>query len=166
MDLEIRLADRADLPAIVAIYNASIPSHQATADLAPVSVESREAWFAAHAPTRRPLWVAVRENQVIGWISLSTFYDRRAWDPTVEVSFYVDPADQRQGVARALLNHALATAPALGIATLVAVVFAHNDASLALLESAGFERWGHLPRVTHMPEGRRDVVFLGLELAS
>ena len=42
-----------------------------------------------------------------------------------------------------------------------AVVFGHNEASMALLESAGFERWGHLPGVTQMPEGPRDVVILG-----
>lgn len=164
MWFEIRLAERADLPAVVAIYNASIPGHEATADLMPVTVEDREAWFAAHEPTRRPLWVSGGGAEVIGWISLSAFYARPAWDPTVEVSFYVHPTHQRQGVGRALLNHALAAAPGLGISTVLAVVFAHNQASLALLESAGFKRWGHLPRVAHMPEGRRDVVFLGLEL--
>jgi hypothetical protein len=35
-------------------------------------------------------------------------------------------------------------------------------ASLWLLESIGFQRWGYLPGATQMPEGRRDVVILGL----
>ncbi|MPZ14973.1 MAG: GNAT family N-acetyltransferase [Chloroflexi bacterium] len=149
---------------MVAIYNAAIPGHEATADLTPVTVEEREAWFAGHEPGRRPLWLAAVGGEVIGWISRSTFYARRAWDPTVAVSLYVRPDRQRQGVGRALLNHALAAALGLGISSILAVVFAHNHVSLALLESAGFQRWGHLPRVTHMPEGRRDVVFLGREL--
>jgi phosphinothricin acetyltransferase len=54
----IRDASEADLPAIVAIYNAAIPGRMATADTEPVSVESRRAWFAEHAPDSRPLWVA------------------------------------------------------------------------------------------------------------
>lgn len=160
--VEIRLANRADLPAIVAIYNAAIPGHQATTDLTEVSVEDREPWFGAHDPERRPLWVAVSDaDEVIGWLSFSTFYDRPAWDPTVEVSYYVHPARQRQGVGRALLNHALAAAPALGISSVMALVAGHNDASIGLLASAGFHQWGHLPRVVQMPEGPRDILILG-----
>lgn len=164
MSVEIRLATRVDLPAIVAIYNAAIPAHTATADLEPVSVEEREPWFAAHDPARYPLWVATDPEGVLGWISLNRFYPRIAWDPTAEVSFYVHPARQRQGIGRALLTRAVEAAPDLGIRTLLAIAFAHNQASIALLEGAGFHQWGHLPRVTHMPEGRRDVVFFGLEL--
>jgi len=161
VNLDIRPAERADLPAIVAIYNASIPGHQATADLAPVSVADRESWFAAHEPTRHPLWVGVADERVVGWISLSTFYAREAWNPTVEVSFYVDPMKHRQGVGRSLLRHALAAAPTLGIRTILAVVSAHNEASLALLESEGFTRWGHLPGVTMCPKADATWCSLG-----
>ena len=41
----LRHAQAADLPEIVAIYNASIPGRMATADTEPVTVASREAWF-------------------------------------------------------------------------------------------------------------------------
>jgi phosphinothricin acetyltransferase len=164
--LDIRLATDADLAAIVAIYNAAIPAHEATADLQAVTVEDRRSWFASHSPTRRPIWVAEQAAHIVGWLSLSTFYPRKAWDPTVEVSFYVDPERQRSGVGRALLAHALGAAPKLGICTLIAVVFGHNARSIRLLESAGFSVWGRLPGVTHMPEGRRDVVLYGLEVGA
>ena len=52
-----RDAVAADLPAIVAIYNATIPGGMVTADTSPVSVEDRVPWFRAHAPDRRPIWV-------------------------------------------------------------------------------------------------------------
>jgi L-amino acid N-acyltransferase YncA len=45
-----REATRADLPSIVEIYNATIPSRMVTADLEPVSVESRVHWFEQHRP--------------------------------------------------------------------------------------------------------------------
>lgn len=38
-------AKQAELPKIVAIYNETIPSRLATADLKPVSVASRQPWF-------------------------------------------------------------------------------------------------------------------------
>lgn len=53
-ELCLQLASQADLDRIVATYNASIPSRLVTADLQPVTVDSRLPWFAAHDPTRRP----------------------------------------------------------------------------------------------------------------
>lgn len=160
----IRYAQPDDLPAIVAIYNAAIPDHDATADLAPVTVTERIGWLAAHTPDRHPIWVAEgEEGHLEGWVSLSTFYARPAWNPTAELSVYVHPDHRRKGCGRALTQLAVKSASDLGISTILAMVFSHNDASLRLLESVGFERWGLLPRATKMPEGRRDVIILGLE---
>ena len=52
-----RIAKAEDLPAIVAIYNSTIPSRLVTADTEMVSVASRQKWFDEHDPSRRPLWV-------------------------------------------------------------------------------------------------------------
>lgn len=43
MQPEFTFATKADLPAVVAIYNQIIPSRLATADLEPVTVASRAA---------------------------------------------------------------------------------------------------------------------------
>ena len=157
----IRIAVEGDLPAIVAIYNAAVPGRMATADTEPVTVESRREWFAAHTPDRHPLWVDERGGEVAGWLSLGTFYKRPAWDITAEVSVYVAPAFRRQGVAAALLETAIAAAPALGLRVLVGIVFGHNEPSLALFRLFGFEEWGLMPRATEVDAVERDVVFVG-----
>jgi phosphinothricin acetyltransferase len=64
--LEIRDAVEADLPAIVEIYNSTVPSRLVTADTKPVSVESRRAWFREHDPESYPIWVAEAEGKVAG----------------------------------------------------------------------------------------------------
>jgi phosphinothricin acetyltransferase len=159
----IRLATRADLPAIVDAYNASIPGRLATADTEPVTVESRAAWFEAHGP-RRPLWVDERDGEVAGWVSLTSFYGRPAYDATAELSIYVAPAWHRRGVASSLVAHAIAAAPAAGVTTLLGFVFGHNAPSIALLTRFGFERWGLLPRVAVLDGVERDLAMLGLRL--
>ncbi|HJS36612.1 MAG TPA: N-acetyltransferase, partial [Burkholderiales bacterium] len=63
-----RNATLADLPRIVAIYNATIPSRLVTADLEPVTVESRLPWFEQHSAGSRPLWVVEREAQIVAWL--------------------------------------------------------------------------------------------------
>ena len=157
----IRIATEADLPAVVAIYNAAVPGRMATGDFEPVTVESRLGWFAAHTPDRHPLWVDERDGEVAGWLSLGAFYNRPAWDITAEVSVYVAPAYQRQGVAAALLEAAIAAAPALGLRVLIGIIFGHNEPSLALFRRFGFERWGLLPGAAELDEVERDVVFMG-----
>ena len=105
--MPIRHAATGDLPAIVEIYNASIPGRMATADTAPVTVESRQEWFRAFDPRSRPLWVMEQRGTLAGWLGLRSFYGRPAYHRTVELAVYVAPEARRQGIARKLLAHAL-----------------------------------------------------------
>ena len=161
----IRHAQASDLPQIVAIYNAAIPGGMATADTEPVTVAARTAWFAEFDPGRRPLWVyADSGGMVAGWLSLHSFYGRPAYAGTVEIGVYTDPVRRRRGIARALVEHAVSTAPAAGIRTILAFVFAHNLPSIALFDKAGFAPWGRLPQVALLDGVERDLAILGRRL--
>jgi phosphinothricin acetyltransferase len=72
---------------------------------------------------------------------------RSAFRFTAEISYYIAPAYHRQGIATALIGHALAACTALQIRHLFAIVLESNEASRRLLEKMGFEKWGYLPRV-------------------
>jgi phosphinothricin acetyltransferase len=134
----------------------------ATADTEPVSIDGRRKWFEGFDPDRRPLWVLTDpSDRVQGWLSLHSFYGRPAYAATVEVSVYTDPQAQRRGIGKTLLAHALAAAPRLRIQTLLGFIFGHNRPSLALFEQAGFERWGHLPKVALLDGIERDLAILG-----
>lgn len=159
--MKIREATEADLAAIVEIYNASIPGRSATADTDPVSVESRGSWFREHDPERRPLWVAEENRAIIGWLSFQSFYGRPAYHATAEISVYVTPALQRKGIGRELLARAVKRAPRHGLKTLLGFIFGHNEASLHLFESFGFQRWGVLPAVAELDGIERDLIILG-----
>jgi L-amino acid N-acyltransferase YncA len=159
--MTIRDATEADLPAIVAIYNASIPGRTATADTEPVSIESRRDWFRDHDPEKRPLWVAVDGEVVVAWLSFQSFYGRPAYRATAEISVYVTPALQRKGIGRELLTRAVERSRQLGLKTLLGFIFGHNEASLQLFEGFGFRRWGVLPQVAELDGIERDLIILG-----
>jgi phosphinothricin acetyltransferase len=161
----IRDAEAADLRAIVAIYNASIPGRMATADIEAVSVASRRNWFREHSPGHRPLWVLEREGQIAGWLSFQPFYGRPAYQATAEVSVYVSPTHRRLGIGRELVREAIERAPSLGLRTLLGFIFEHNDPSLKLFESFGFQRWANLPRVAQLDGVERGLIIVGLRLA-
>jgi phosphinothricin acetyltransferase len=162
--MTFRDAVEADLPAIVEIYNATIPGRCVTADLDPVSVESRVAWFRAHSPDRRPLWVAISGDAIVGWLSFSDFYGRPAYAASVEVSIYLAEGARGRGLGRVFLQRALDRAPELGVETVLGFIFGHNAASLALFERFGFSRWGELPRVASLDGVERDLVIVGLRI--
>lgn len=160
-----RLARLEDLPAIVAIYNSTVASRMVTADIAPVSVVSRQAWFAEHSGEKRPLWVLESDGGILGWLSYSDFYGRPAYAGTAEISIYLHQDARGKGLGRYLLTEAIAVAPQIGIHTLLGFIFGHNPASLKLFESSGFTRWGVLPGVATLDGIERDLLILGKRVA-
>jgi L-amino acid N-acyltransferase YncA len=160
----IRDARAEDLSAIVEIYNATIPTRESTADIEPVTVSQRGAWFIAHSPERRPLWVLEQDREVAAWLSFKDFYGRPAYAATAEVGVYVRADCRRQGLGTRLLEEAITRGPALGLSTLLAMVFAHNASSVALFTHAGFERWAQLPEVARLDGRAADLVILGRRL--
>ena len=162
---QIRNATRADLPAIVEIYNSIIPGRMVTADLEPITVESRVNWLDTHDPARRPIWVLEDEAEIVAWLSFDTFYARAAYDGTAMVAIYVAERKRGAGIGRMLLTTAIQRAPSLGIRVLLGYIFAHNEPSLRLFTKFGFERWAHLPGVTRLDGVDRDVVIMGKRVA-
>jgi phosphinothricin acetyltransferase len=161
----IRDAALSDLPGIVEIYNSTIESRESTADTEPVTVAGRRGWYAAHVPSRRPLWVFAEGRDVLGWLSFKDFYGRPAYAQTAEIGVYVREDARRRGIARALLRHAVAESPRLEISALIAVVFSHNLGSRTLFKAHGFEEWGRLPGVARLDGQPADVLMLGRHVA-
>ena len=157
----IRDAVEADLPAIVEIYNATVPTRMVTAELEPTTVEARLAWFREHSPEQYPFWVAELDGRVIGWLDFKKFLPRRAYRGTAEISVYVDAEFRRRGVGQRLLEHAIARAPSLGVTALVGLIFGHNEPSLKLFHRLSFERWAFLPGVAQLDGVERDLVVVG-----
>jgi phosphinothricin acetyltransferase len=157
----IRDAVETDLPAIVEIYNATVPTRMVTAELEPTTVEARLPWFREHSPERYPFWVVESEGCVIGWLDFKKFQPRSAYRGTAEISVYVDEKSRRRGVGQQLLERAIALAPSLGITALVGLIFGHNEPSLKLFRRFDFERWGFFPAVAQLDGVDRDLVVMG-----
>jgi L-amino acid N-acyltransferase YncA len=162
--MNIRHAIETDLPAIVAIYNAAIPSRMATADLEPVSVASRMAWFSGREHKTRPIWVIEIEGVIAGWLSFQSFYGRPAYHTTAEISIYIATAYHQHGLGQQLLAQAIHESPSLGLNTLLGLIFAHNQPSLKLFEKFSFKPWGYLPQIAQLDGIERDLVIMGLRI--
>ena len=172
--MKIRSAVVTDLPAIVDIYNQSIPSRQATADTEAITLADKLDWYHNRSPNR-PLLVVEAEtkqqtnptknsNEILGWLSFQNFYGRPAYIHTAEISLYIATKAHRQGIGSRLLAKAIAISPQLQLTTLLAFVFSHNHSSLKLLSNYGFQQWGNLPNIAQLDQISRSLLILGRKI--
>jgi L-amino acid N-acyltransferase YncA len=160
---DIRLATPADLAAINDIYNHYVAMSTTTYALEPTSLADRERWLVGRQPIH-PAIVAVRDGEVVGWGSLSSF---RAWGgyrSSVENSVYVHPERHRQGIGSALLADLIARAKKLGLHAIIAGIDSEQTASLELHRKFGFFQVAHFREVGRKFDQWRDVLFLQLLL--
>lgn len=161
-ELKFRNATPEDLPKIVEIYNSTIPSRMVTADTEDITVESRVRWFHEHTPERRPLWmVEDQQDNVLGWVSFSSFYGRPAYNVTVELSIYMHENSRGKGYGKKVLQYCIDNAPKFDVKTLLGFIFLHNEPSLKLFRHFGFEDWGVFPDVAVLDGVERTLVILG-----
>jgi phosphinothricin acetyltransferase len=160
--LTFRNATADDLPRMVEIYNSTIASRTATADLQPVSVAERLSWFHEHNPHQHPLLAIELPNKTLaGWVSLQPYHHRAAYESTQEVSLYIDQSCRKKGIGQLALQHIMPLAKSVGARDVVALIFEHNEPSMKLFFRHGFVQWGRLPNVATLDGVERTLCILG-----
>ena len=148
-----------DAEAVLAIYAEGIATGNATFE---TEVPTWEAWDAAHL--EEPRFVAEDMGDVVGWIAVSPVSSRPVYRGVVEHSVYVADTARGRGVGRMLVAALVEAAPRHGIWTIQTSVFAENEATVALHESAGFRLVGRRERIAELGGEWRDTLLLELRL--
>lgn len=134
------------LTGITAIYNEAIQNTVATFDTEPKTTEDRRLWLEQHNE-KYPVHVALLEQHVVGWASLSRWSDRCAYDNTAEISVYIDPAHQGKGLGKKLMHSVLYQGKVNGLHTVLSRITEGNHISIQLHEQLGFTTVGVLKEV-------------------
>ena len=136
------------------IYLQGIAGGQATFE---TEAPSWEGWDANHLAFAR---LVARDDQgVIGWAALSPVSQRRAYAGVAEESVYVAFDKHGMGVGRQLLEALISESEQNGIWTLQAVMFAGNQASVALHQACGFREVGRRERISKLQGVWRDTIL-------
>jgi L-amino acid N-acyltransferase YncA len=136
--VHVRLARTEDAEAMRSIYNVEVETSTVVFDLVPRTIAEQRAWLAARTGAHVAL-VAVDEQEVVGFGSLSPYRERPAYATSVEDSVYVHRDHQGRGVGRAVLGALLEAAQASGFHAVVGRIVGDNEASIALHAAHGFE---------------------------
>jgi L-amino acid N-acyltransferase YncA len=141
--------------AVLSVYQAGIDEGDATFE----TVAPDWAGFCgARLPDHR--FVALRRNEVAGWVAVAAVSTRPAYAGVVEHSVYVAPAARRTGVASALLAALVSSTERAGIWTVQSHIFPENKASVALHARHGFRTVGVRERIARQHGRWRDVVLI------
>lgn len=148
-----------DLPSILEIYNWAIRETTATFDTEVKSLEQFTIWFNDHGK-RHPVIVCKYQNQVVGWGSISRWSDRKAYDTTGEVSFYVLPQYHGKGIGSELLKRIITLGKEQNYKTLLSRIAQGSEASVHLHKKHGFRDIGTMKNAGIKFDRVLDVYFM------
>jgi phosphinothricin acetyltransferase len=158
---EIRDAAASDLPALTSLYNHYVEHSPATFDIEPFSVEARQEWFQHYAPTGPyRLLVAIDGGTLVGYASSSRFRLKPAYDPSVEVTVYLQPDLTGGGIGTELYQRLFAELSSEPLHRAYAAITQPNPASVALHRNFGFTDVGTMTEVGRKFEKWWDVLMM------
>ena len=144
----VRNATHSDLPAIVALHNALIPTTTVTWTDDLDTLEHRAAWFEHQEAAGHPVLVAEDEGRVVGFTCYEPFRGegkQPGYRATAELSIHVRESHWGNGVGRALINALVERAQEDGIHVLVAAIDAENEPSVQFHGRLGFVEVARMP---------------------
>ncbi|ACL74414.1 GNAT family N-acetyltransferase [Ruminiclostridium cellulolyticum] len=164
MDTHIREAIEEDLPKITDIYNWAIKNTTASFDINPQTIEQRAVWFSHYGGDRFPLIVYIEDGEVAGYASLSEFRTKEGYKNTCELSVYVQPDFQKQGIGKKLMDYIIQLGRDVGYHNIISCITTDNIISIQMHEKKGFKLCGELKEVGYKFGRYLDCLFYQLLL--
>jgi L-amino acid N-acyltransferase len=158
----VRDAVAEDMPAVRAIYNASIATTTTWSDRLQ-TLDEREQWYQERRACGDAVVVATDGDDVVGFAAYGPFRDNELWPGyrfTVENTVHVRDTHQGKGIGRALMEVLFDRAERSGVHAMIAAVDGDNPASIAFHAAVGFVEVGRLPQVGRKFDRWLDLVLM------
>lgn len=146
MIIIIRRARKEDLSRITEIYNEAVLHSVATLDTFLRDKRGSEKWYKEHNENY-PILVAEGDSDILGWISLSRWSDKLGYNPTVEISIYVDKEYRDKGIGKRLFEKGIQLGKSLNYHTIISRIAGDNEKSIYLHKKYGFNHIGTMKEV-------------------
>lgn len=142
MEINIRPYQPKDAETIVAILNYYIANSTALYDYEARTFEQQQSIFDEKLKKGFPVIVAIIEERVVGFGYYSEFRFREAYKFTVEHSVYVMPNEHGKGIGKVIMQNLIRLAKEQKLHTMIGVIDAENESSIAFHEQFGFTTVG------------------------
>lgn len=164
MKIQIRPYQTEDTQAILDLINHQILHSTALYDYNIRTFEQQQTILEEKISKNFPVIVAELDGQVAGFGMYSEFRFREAYKFTVEHSVYVNEGFHGKGIGKLLLEELITLARKQKRHTMIAVIDAENQGSVAFHEKFGFKTVGIIKESGYKFDRWLDSVFMQLIL--
>jgi phosphinothricin acetyltransferase len=159
--VSIRDVTPADIPAITRIYAQAVKHGTASFELEPPDEAEMSRRMQALLEGGFPYIAAEIDRVLVGYAYAGPYRPRPAYRFSVEDSIYIDPAAQRKGVGRALLERLIEDCERRGFRQMIAVIGDSAQApSIELHRALGFRMIGNIENVGYKFDRWLDSVLM------
>jgi L-amino acid N-acyltransferase YncA len=133
-------------------------------------IATGDATFQTEAPANWELWdnehlhhsrfVAIENNEVMGWVALSPTSARRCYKGVCELSIYIHQHHRGKGIGKLLMDAVIESSEANNIWCLYSSTFPENTASIALHKKFGFREIGYREKIAQLNGVWRNTLLL------
>jgi L-amino acid N-acyltransferase YncA len=159
--VSIRNVTPADIPAITRIYAEAVKHGTASFELKPPDEAEMSRRMQTLLEGGFPYIIAEIDGALIGYAYAGPYRPRPAYRFSVEDSIYIDPAAQRKGVGRVLLERLIEDCERRGFRQMIAVIGDSAQApSIELHRALGFSMIGNIANVGYKFDRWLDSVLM------
>jgi len=156
MLIEIKDMQTKDWNEVECIYQLGIATGNATFE---TQTPTWKNWDNSHVKSCR--FIASLDAKIVGWTALSPVSNRCVYGGVAEVSVYIDPIYNGNGIGTKLLQKLIVESEEEGFWTLQSGIFPENGASIQLHKKLGFREIGFREKIGKMKNGLwRDNIIL------
>jgi L-amino acid N-acyltransferase YncA len=121
------------------IYNYYVTETTISFHTEPLSIEQMKA-SVLHPNARFKSFVIQNNAQLVGYVLLTQYKNKQAYDVSAEVTIYVKPNYLGRGIGKEALHYIEDVAKRSGFHTLIATICTENERSERLFTNNGYER--------------------------
>ena len=159
MNYKIRTFKNIDKTPILKIFNYYVEHSFAAYPDEKVGMNYLDSFFVS--AEGYPFYVAENdEDEVVGFGLLHRFHRANAFDQTAEITYFIHPDYQRNGLGSAFFEKLVNDAKEKKISTIIASISSRNQTSLDFHKKNGFEECGRFKSVGKKFTESFDIIWM------
>ncbi len=135
--VDIKQMQKSQIKRVLEIYEEALIEGKSSFN---TQAPSEKEWDKSHLEHSR--FVAILNNEVVGWIALANISSRECYKGVCEISVYITKAARGKGIGEKLVKKVMQSAQENGIYSLYVGIFSINTASINLFKKFGFRLIG------------------------
>lgn len=164
MSYNIREYKHSDKASILKIFNYYVENGTAAYPEEKVGMNYLDKFF--ESAEGYPFFVAENdEKKIIGFGLLHKFHPATSFLHTAEVTYFIAPEYNRQGIGNQILEKLIEQAKAIPVTNILASISSENEESLRFHQKNGFEECGRFKKVGKKFGRYFDILWMQKELS-